>query len=332
MVTTSLQTKIRPFSFDDSQAVIDLFNAYSRDIQGVDDTDLDEWMNDWTSPGVNAEEMARVVEDDQGQIIGYMDVWDATEPHVVKYLWGVLHPNYWDEQLYNQMLSWAEKHARERIKLAPKDSRVVMDQSTLSNDLRRKKVLETYGFDLIRHFFTMVIDFEDAPVGPVIPQGLTIVPINIETELKSAAIVIEEGFKDHWGHVDNSIDEIMKQWQHILKTDKDFDPNLMFLAKDEDQIAGVCRCSDKVVEDPNMGWVNQLCVLKSWRRRGLGKALLQTAFKEFYLRGKKRVGLGVDANSLTNATKLYENAGMHKTKQYDTYQMEIRPGNDLSRS
>ena len=51
-----------------------------------------------------------------------------------------------------------------------------------------------------------------------------------------------------------------------------------------------------------MAWVNQLCVRRPWRRRGLGLAMLHHCFGEFYRRGKQRVGLGVDATSLTNAT------------------------------
>jgi hypothetical protein len=58
-------------------------------------------------------------------------------------------------------------------------------------------------------------------------------------------------------------------------------------------------------------------------------AFLLTAFCEFYQRGKKRAGLGVDATSLTNATRLYEKAGMHVTQKYDTYELELRPGKDL---
>lgn len=79
-----------------------------------------------------------------------------------------------------------------------------------------------------------------------------------------------------------------------------------------------------------MGWVSQLCVRKPWRQQGLGMALLLTAFNEFYRRGKKRAGLGVDATSLTNATRLYEKAGMHVTQKYNTYELELRPGKDLA--
>jgi ribosomal protein S18 acetylase RimI-like enzyme len=59
-------------------------------------------------------------------------------------------------------------------------------------------------------------------------------------------------------------------------------------------------------------------------------ALLLTAFNDFHQRGYKRVGLGVDATNITNATRLYEKAGMHVTQQYDTYEKELRLGHDLA--
>jgi ribosomal protein S18 acetylase RimI-like enzyme len=57
--------------------------------------------------------------------------------------------------------------------------------------------------------------------------------------------------------------------------------------------------------------VGAIGVRKQWRRRGLGLALLLHAFGEFYRRGQPRIGLGVDAQNPTGATRLYERAGMH---------------------
>ena len=329
-MTKEIQTKLRPFTFDDAQACVDIFNACSRHLYGYDDTNLDENMNDWTSPGFNAEESIRVVEDSEGHLIGYIDVWDTTNPHATKYIWGVLHPDAWDDDLYHDMLTWAENRARERIKLAPEGCRVVINQGASSKDVRRKKAMESSGFKLVRHFYRMEIELAQAPAEPVIPEGLTIVPIDLEHELDQAITTMDEAFRDHWGYIPHPIEEMLEQWQHFIENDKDFDPSLWFLAKDGDQIAGNCRCSPKIVEDPQMGWVSQLAVRKPWRRRGVGMALLLTAFNEFYQRGQKRVGLGVDASSLTNATRLYEKAGMHVAKQYDTYEKEIRPGKDLA--
>jgi ribosomal protein S18 acetylase RimI-like enzyme len=79
-----------------------------------------------------------------------------------------------------------------------------------------------------------------------------------------------------------------------------------------------------------MGWVNTLGVLRPWRRKGVGMALLLHSFNEFYRRGWRKAGLGVDASSLTGATRLYERAGMHVARQYDSYQKELRPGREPS--
>jgi ribosomal protein S18 acetylase RimI-like enzyme len=286
-------------------------------------------MVDWTTPEFNLEEAARVLVNPDDKIIGYIDLWDVSKPHVVKYAFGVMDPQAWDAQIFHDMLAWAEDYARSRINLAPEGTRVVLHHSLNSQDLQRKAVLEAYGYELVRHFYRMVIDMDQSSPTPAVPEGITIAPIRLEEELRDALIAVEEGFADHWGHVSHSLEESLKHWQHFIETSEDFDPSLWYLAKEGDQIAGVCRCSSKVTEDPDMGWVNQLCVLKPWRRRGLGLALLHTAFNEFQQRGKQRVGLGVDASSLTNATRLYEKAGMHVIRQYDAYLFELRPGEEL---
>ena len=64
-----------------------------------------------------------------------------------------------------------------------------------------------------------------------------------------------------------------------------------------------------------MGWVGTLGVRRPWRKRGIGLALLRHSFNEFYRRGKRKVGLGVDAQNLTGALRLYESAGMQSTRR-----------------
>ena len=80
----------------------------------------------------------------------------------------------------------------------------------------------------------------------------------------------------------------------------------------------------------DIGWVDTLAVLRPWRRKGLGMALLLHSFGEFYRRGRRKVGLGVDSQNLTGAARLYERAGMHVARQYISYQKELRAGKELS--
>jgi ribosomal protein S18 acetylase RimI-like enzyme len=99
---------------------------------------------------------------------------------------------------------------------------------------------------------------------------------------------------------------------------------------DGEEIAGICISRKYGDEGMDTGHVSVLGVKRPWRRKGLGLALLQHAFGEFFRRGKYKVELGVDAQSLTGATDLYIKAGMYVLRQRDMYEKELRPGIDVS--
>ena len=52
-------------------------------------------------------------------------------------------------------------------------------------------------------------------------------------------------------------------------------------------------------------------------------ALLQNAFRQFHGRGERKVGLGVDAESPTGATKLYERAGMKVVERSVVFRKDL---------
>jgi mycothiol synthase len=66
-----------------------------------------------------------------------------------------------------------------------------------------------------------------------------------------------------------------------------------------------------------------LGVRTPWRKRGIGLALLQHAFTEFHRRGEPHVGLGVDADNPTGATRLYEKAGMQVLTEDIVFEKEL---------
>ena len=78
-----------------------------------------------------------------------------------------------------------------------------------------------------------------------------------------------------------------------------------------------------------IGWIRTLGVRRPWRKRGLGEALLYHSFGEFYRRGMKTIGLGVDAQNPTGATRLYQKVGMYAASEFLTYEKELRPGRDV---
>lgn len=68
------------------------------------------------------------------------------------------------------------------------------------------------------------------------------------------------------------------------------------------------------------GWVLDLAVRPTSQRAALGLVSLQSGFVALWRRGHTRVGLEVDSENETGATRIYERAGMRVTRRYATYE------------
>ncbi|NIA03370.1 MAG: GNAT family N-acetyltransferase [Nitrospirae bacterium] len=321
----------RPAIMGDLKEAVDLFNACSLDLLGVRQHDLHEQEVDWKTPMFNLETDSCAVLTLDGDLVGYADVWDGDEPHIQAYSFGKVHPEYRGRGIGTALLAWQEERAHEAIAKAPPEAKVCLGQVVNSKDEGAKALLETHGYKVVRHFWRMEIVLDTQIPVPQWPKGITVRTFDPESDLLAVAKAVRDEFKDHWGFFDTPLEQELEQWRHWITEDKNFDPPLWFLAMDGDNIAGTALCWPKNTEDPEMGWVNVLGVGRPWRRRGLAIALLHNAFAEFAGRGKSKVGLGVDATSLTGANRVYERAGMHPTRQRDVYEKELRPGVDLRR-
>jgi ribosomal protein S18 acetylase RimI-like enzyme len=176
----------------------------------------------------------------------------------------------------------------------------------------------------------MRIDMDTPPVVPEWPAGITLHTYNPETDLEAVYRAVNDSFRDHYGHIDMPFEEGLKRFKHFMTGYEGFDPTLWFIAMDGNDVAGVCLCREKSYDNPEVGYINTLGVLRPWRKRGIGLALLRHSFSELYRRGKRKAGLGVDAQNLTGALRLYENAGMHVHQAFDRYEKEFRPGKEIS--
>ena len=71
------------------------------------------------------------------------------------------------------------------------------------------------------------------------------------------------------------------------------------------------------------GEVSALGVLRSWRKRGLGRALLIRSMHALRERGMTEVILGVDTDNLTGALRLYEGVGFRTLSQDAIYRKPL---------
>jgi mycothiol synthase len=147
---------------------------------------------------------------------------------------------------------------------------------------------------------------------------------------EAAVIDVQQAvFRDHWGYVAPTVEEDLKILRHWM-TDPDYDPALWLLVMAGERLVGISLNAAYLDEDPEMGWISTLGVLREYRQRGIARALLHHSFNQFHERGQRRVGLGVDTQNLTGALRLNEGVGMRAYRTMYVFEKELRPDVELS--
>ncbi len=320
----------RGANMDDIESCVTMFNRWSRDVIGRDEiTDVDAIRKEWVSPNFNPAEDIRLVFAPNGQMAGYIEVWTTSPVPVHPWMWGRVDPDHQGRGVGSYLMGWAEERALHALPRVSAELRFAPRVGTIREANHAKKLFEGLGYQHIRSSYHMLIEM-DAPVpDAVFPEGITLRTYQTEADAKAVYLAVEESFSDHFGFVPEPPEEGLKRFKHFW-LGEDSDTSLLFMAMDGDQVAGINLCRSRSFDDPEMGWVGTLGVRRPWRKHGLGLALLRHSFNEFYRRGLRKVGLGVDAQNLTGALRLYENAGMHIHQTFDQYEKELRPGTEIS--
>jgi GNAT superfamily N-acetyltransferase len=321
-----------PARIQDLEATVAMLNASSRNFFGVEKFEARDFESDWNMPDFNLERDTRLAIAPDGDIAGYCEVWDLDDPHVRIRCWGRVHPAHTGKGVGSAFLNWAEQRALQAIPKAPPDARVVLICSAPTIDQAAEPLFISAGFQQTRCYLRMVIGLDQPPPEPQWPAGITVRSFVPGEDDRIAVQALRDSFSDHYGYVASPFESDLAHWQHFWETDDIFDPTLYFLAFDGETVAGLSLCYPHIGDDRKMGWVGSLGVLRPWRRQGLGLALLHHSFLEFYRRGRLRVGLGVEAQNLTGANRLYLRAGMHSDPRWESksYEKELRPGKELS--
>jgi len=222
--------------------------------------------------------------------------------------WVCVHPDFSGCGLATALLEKAEQRAR---LIGSRNLKV----GAFSENAAATQLFETLGYHEARHYYQMRIELSEPPPPPEWPPGISASPFRRE-DAREFHQTLDEAFAEEWGFVSMPFEE----WKAARIDGPGSDFSLWFVARATDEIVGVVR------SDPRQsggGWVGALGVRKQWRKRGLGLALLRQAFVGFHQRGEPHVGLGVDAENPTGATRLYERAGMRIIREDVVFEKEL---------
>jgi mycothiol synthase len=322
----------RPASLDDVERLAEIFNLVSNIEVGHNDFSPQELTTDLTTPNLNLEEDTLVVLNPEGQIVAYQDVF-ATDPTPVHpSVWGRVHPDYTGLGLGTYLIRWGIERAKHVLDKVPPDAKVAVHSFCLQQAEDSIKLIEAHHYTPRRHYFKMKIEMQTAPPAPEWPEGIRLETCAIPDGIPAYVRAFDDAFKDHFGYIEEPFEHTLAEFKHRRLNDEGFDPSLWFQAMDGDQIAGFCLGRKTGWEGENYGHVAVLGVRRPWRKRGLGLALLNHIFNVYWERGQHNVTLGVDAGSLTGAVRLYEKAGMQVIRQFNVYELELRPGIELAKT
>lgn len=269
--------------------------------------------------GIDTERDTWIVSSPDGDIVGYAYLRDRR--HVRLDVEVYVHPNHAGKGIGTKLVRASEERAREHIALAPPEAKVVLYNWINGQNQAAGELLRREGYEPYRFFLRMEMSLDSPIPTPEWPEGVRVRTCVAGQNEPIFYRTLEDAMEDHWGHIPLSYEEWIERRKRST-----FDPTLWFLAEENGEPAGAAICS--ISEE--IGWVDYLGVRAPWRRKGLGMALLLHAAREFRHRGLRKMALGVDSDSPTGATRLYERAGMRAAQQHATYGKELRSGWDLS--
>ena len=251
-----------------------------------------------------------------GEMVGYSRGWWQEEsPSLCLYVHnGFLVPEWRRRGIGQAMLAWMEQHLCEMAAAHPDFSERYFQVNTTQFQKGTAILLEHSGYLPARYFYLMVRpsldDIHDFPL----PAGIEIRPA-VPDHYPAIWESVNEAAQDEWGYQSPTDDDY-----HEWLESPNFQPELWQIAWDKNTNRVVGHVLTYIYHAENRqinrkrGYTEGIGVVRSWRRRGLARALISKSLQAQKAAGMTESALIADRDSASGATLLYESCGFQVVK------------------
>ena len=187
------------------------------------------------------------------------------------------------------------------------------------------RLFEDLGFRLIRSSSFMKMSLDKIPfnIGENREVDMRKLDVTSEEDIILLNNLENECFKEHFNYRPSQIEET----RHWLLENPWLQWQAYFFAELEGKSVGYISIGidEKYNREKETlsGWINDIGVLKPFRRRGIGTALMLKGLNELKNEGLENALLYVDDENPTKAIKLYEKIGFKIVKKTQIYQKKL---------
>lgn len=292
----------------DAKAIVDLICLIDVFDYGEPDYSIEDLRAEWRRDEFQLDRDAWMIYASDGTLAGYGNVYDTGE-HIRVEPTTCVHPQFRERGLEDFHIAQVETRACQAA-----ETHVVQWIVNIEHRSWTERFLQR-GYQTTRHDYVMEIALDAPPTPPILPDRFVMRSYERGRDEQAVWATLQESFRDHRGHSDLSYEE----WAPAYFEHADWSPELSVVVTENEEVVAAAM----VFGYPNGGWVRSLGVRRPWRKQGIGLAMLYRIFEGCYKKGLNKVGLGVDAESLTGATRLYERAGMKVKVHFVRYEKEI---------
>ncbi|MEU4421978.1 GNAT family N-acetyltransferase [Actinoplanes sp. NPDC024001] len=310
---------IRRPTLDDVPAILEMVHASDIAAVGEPDFTSDEVREELTGPNTDMARDSWLALDAEGTVVGWAYPRNTTgqaRDFAEVYVW----PER-GEPAQRPLLALLMGRMRERAAELGHEVYEVRG-AAIPTEKVYIEVLAEAGFTFLKQHARMQMPLAGvSPEVPAPPAGVVVRPVRAgdESEMRRFHAVIEEAFQDS-----DHPAMAFADWREQFESETGVDFAEWFVAEVDGVLAGVLQSGGTGGgDDSDEGWVKFLAVLRPYRKRGVGEALLRRAFAAYAAKGRAKAGLGVDLANPTDAASLYRKVGMTPLYQANVYRTTV---------